>query len=93
MVFIPLYLMFFFSFLRLENIVPHSSASFDISRHLTREDLKFSDSFAIIIVKFAKTIQFRDRIAHISIPALPGSMLCPVTALENMLAYVTLITK
>ena len=40
-VFTALYLLGFFSFLRLSNMIPHSFCSFDISRHLARGDIIF----------------------------------------------------
>ena len=87
-VFTALYLLAFFSFLRLSNMVPHSFASFDLSRNLARGDIIFSHDIAIILVKCSKTIQCRDKIACIHIPVLPGSRLCPVTALKHMLLIV-----
>ena len=35
-VYVPLYLLAFFSFLRISNILPHSAAQFDSSRHLCK---------------------------------------------------------
>ena len=86
--FTALYLLAFFSFLRLSTMVPHSFRSFDISRHLARSDIIFSHDMAIILVKWSKTIQSRDKIAHIHIPVLSESRLCPFTALKCMLAIV-----
>ena len=83
-VFTALYLLAFFSFLRLSNMVPHSFCSFDISRHL-RGDIIFSHDMAMVLVKWSKTIQSRDKVARIHIPFLSGSRLCPVTALKRML--------
>ena len=40
--FTALYLLAFFSFLRLSNMVPHSFGTFDILRHLARGDIIFS---------------------------------------------------
>ena len=65
-------------------MVPHSFKNFDVSRHLARGDIIFSHDMAIILVKWSKTIQPRHKIAHV----LPGSKLCPVTALKHMLAIV-----
>ena len=86
--FTKLYLLAFVSFLRLSNMVSHSFSSFDISRHLARGDIIFSHDMVIILVKWSKTIQSRNKIAHIHITVLPGSRLCPVTALKCMLAVV-----
>ena len=83
-VFTTVYLLAFFLFMRLSNIVPHSRAQYDHTRHLARGDVIFSSTEAIILIKWSKTIQFRDRI----VPFLPGSSLCPVTALKAMIALV-----
>ena len=87
-VFTSLYLLTFFSFLRLSNMVPHSFKNFDVSRHLARSDIIFSHNMAIIFVKWSKTMQSRDEMARIHISVLHGSRLCPVTALKHMLAIV-----
>ena len=69
-------------------MVPHAKNGFDPSRHLARGDIIFSDNEAIVLVKWSKTIQSRDNVARVVIPKLPGSKLCPVTALSNMLHLV-----
>ena len=43
---------------------------------------------AIVLVKWSKTLQARDKMTKIHIPVLPDSRLCPVTALKHMLAVV-----
>ena len=53
------------------------------------EVIFLSHDMATILVKWTKTIQPRDKIARIQIPVLPGSKICPVTALKHMLAMVT----
>ena len=87
-IFLSVYLLAFFSFLRLSNMVPHAKNGFDPSRHLARGDVIFSDNEAIVLVKWSKTIQSRDKVVRVVIPKLPGSKLCPVTALSNMLRLV-----
>ena len=51
-VFKPLYLVVFFSFLRLSNVLPHSVASFDHTRQLARGDVIFGDSGAVLLLKW-----------------------------------------
>ena len=87
-VFTTVYLLAFFSFIRLSNIVPQSRAQYDHSRHLARGDVIFSSTEAIILIKWSKTIQIRDKVLTIRVPFLPGSSLCPVTALKAMIALV-----
>ena len=76
-----LYLFCFFSFLRLSNILPHSSTAFDIT---TRGDVIFGEKFATIIVKWSKTMQNRRETSTISISMLGKSALCPIAALQQM---------
>ena len=78
-----LYLLCFFSFLRLSNILPHSVNTFDITRQLCRGDLSFSPH-NVILIKWSKTMQDRQSVSTITIPALGCSPLCPVTALTAM---------
>ena len=73
----PLYLLSFFSFLRLSNILPHTSKTFDPTRQLCRGDLIFSKDSIVIIIKWSKTIQNRRDTATISVPSLGNSPLCP----------------
>ena len=87
-IFLSIYLLSFFSFLRLSNMVPHAKNGFDPSRHLARGDIIFSDNEANVLVKWSMTNQSRDKVACVVIPKLPGSKLCPVTALSNMLHLV-----
>ena len=83
-VFKALYLFCFFSFMRLSNILPHSSAQFDITRHLARGDLVFSKNMCTILIKWSKTMQNRKETTTINIPVLGVSQLCPVAALKTM---------
>ena len=83
-VFKALYLFTFFSFLRMSNILPHTTAQFDVTRHLARGDLIFSHQQCTVIIKWSKTLQDRKQSRMISIPHLGASILCPVQALQNM---------
>ena len=85
LMFKALYLLAFYSFLRLSNILPHSVSSFDSTRHLCVGDVIFADEYAIIMIKWSKTMQDRSKVASISIPALGSAIICPVSALTRML--------
>ena len=52
-VFTALYLLAFYSFLHLSNIVPHAFTGFDIPRHLARGDVIFGDSSAVLILEWS----------------------------------------
>ena len=85
-VFKALYLLPFYSFLRISNILPHTIRAFDPSRQSARGDVIFSDLGATIVVKWSKTIQKRKDIHTIAIPALGQSIFCPARALRTLLA-------
>ena len=79
-----LYLLCFFSVLRLSNILPHSVSTFDVKRQLCRGDLIFSTHNVVILIKWSTTMQNRRSVTTITIPALGSSPLCPVRALTAM---------
>ena len=84
-IFAALYLLAFYSFLCLSNIVPHSFMGFDLSRHLARGDIIFGDISAVVIIKWSKTNQLRDKVHYVTIPKSPQALLCPFLALKPML--------
>ena len=83
--FTTLYALAFFTFLRISNILPHSTVTFDPSRQLARGDIIFTDHGANILVKWSKTIQNRHDFHTVPIPVLGKSLLCPYTALKQLL--------
>ena len=87
-IFKAIYLLAFYSFLRLSNIVPHASSQFDPSRHLARGDVILGKSSGKIIIKWSKTIQTRDRVKIIDLPFLQHSPLCPIMALRVLLSLI-----
>ena len=83
-------LLAFMEYLCQNNFTPSNISNYLAGFIWPRGDIIFSHDIAIILVKWSKTIQFRDKIAHIHIPVLPGSRLCSVAALKRMLAIVPL---
>ena len=81
-----IFLMAFFGFLRISNIAPHSYSQFDPSRHLTPADITFKKSKMLVVIKWSKTMQTRDKIHIIVLPKLNQSILCPVRALKRALS-------
>ena len=79
-----LYSFAFFSFLRLSNILPHSAAAFDCTRHLCRGDVIVTDHGATILIKWSKTLQDRSQVRTIVVPTLGDSPICPVVLLKQM---------
>ena len=85
LIFKPLYLLCFFSFLRLSNILPHSASTFDHTRQLARADYIATNQGAILLIKWSKTLQNRKDIVIITIPLLGNTPLCPIAALDGMI--------
>ena len=83
-IFSALYLLAFFSVLRLSNILPHSIKLFDSTRQLCRGDIIFAPTHAVLIIKWSKTLQDRKTFATVTIPVLGQSIWCPVAALQTM---------
>ena len=84
-IFKALYLVAFFSFLRISNLVPHKIAAFSPLQQLTRGDVFFASPGLHILVKWTKTMQTRDSVKILKLPLLSHSPLCPVTAVKNLL--------
>ena len=76
----------FAGFLRQSNLAPKSAKAFDPTRHFTRGDVSVLPGSLRVRVKWTKTIQkYRDG-THVTLPAIPGRPLCPVSRYNNMLA-------
>ena len=84
-IFKALYLVAFFSFLRISNLVPHKITAFSPLEQLTRGDIFFAPPGLHILIKWTKTMQTRDMVKIIKLPALQASPLCPVRAVKNLL--------
>ena len=80
-----LFLVAFFSFLRISNLVPYASADChaDNAYFLKHQDVYFTASGAVLRVYRTKTIQFKQHVLDIPLPFIPNSILCPVTVLKK----------
>ena len=82
-IFKSIYLVAFFGFFRLSNLVPHSISQFSLLKHLTRGDIFFSPSYVLVLLKWSKTMQTNDQAKLIKLPVLNNG-LCPSRALKNV---------
>ena len=78
----------FFLFLRSSNLVPKSENSFDTTKQLTVDDIRMDGSAMLVSINWSKTIQSAERVLEIPLLAMPGSPLCPVTAVAQLLKSV-----
>ena len=86
------FLVAFFSFLRISNLVPYKLSEIGSSHacYLTLASVNFNARGVLLRIYKTKTLQFRERVLEIPLPFIPGSPLCPVTALRQYLASVSL---
>ena len=80
-VFWALFLTSFFSLARKSKLVQDAHG---YERLLKRQDVQQSDNGLVITFRWTKTIQCGQRLLQLPIPKIPGSLLCPVTAYNNM---------
>lgn len=71
--------------MRKSNLVVDSEALIN-PKVLLRSDLYFNGSFAHVTVRASKTIQLQECGFSLPLPRVPGSLLCPVSALLNHLS-------
>lgn len=97
MAFVAAALVAFFGFFRKANVCPvkdTSNPALDLSP-VRRNDFEFSSDSALVWVNLhkTKTIQFGQRILRVPLPAIPGSVLCPVTALRRLFSAVGIFRR
>ena len=87
-----LFLVAFFSFLRISSLVPYKLSEIGDPRacYLTPSSVTSTAQGVLLRITHTKTIQFREWVLEIPLPRIPGSPLCPVTALEEYLGSVQL---
>ena len=76
----------FFLLLRKCNLVPDSGNKFDPRRQLMVQDLQFEKDHIKVTLHWTKNSQFGNQALRFALPAIPGSKLCPVTALVTLIS-------
>ena len=76
----------FFLLLRKSNVVVDTLKDSTVNL-LQRSDLKFVKGEILVMLRWSKTNQFGESLVF-SLPQIPGSVLCPVTALTKMCGLV-----
>jgi hypothetical protein len=70
----------FLAMLRISNLAPLNSSSFDPHRHPRPGDLSISSGRLVFFLRWIKTLQRYNQTAHIPLFSIPGSPLCPLQA-------------
>ena len=76
----------FFLLLLKSNVVIDSLTDFDINKLLCREDISFHNNGVWVTLRWSKTNQFGEHL-NFSLPYIPGSVLCPTTALRKNVGF------
>ena len=78
---------------RKSHLLPIAPHLFDAQKQLTKADFKTFPWGTLIIIRWSKTIQFRERIVEIPLPLIPGSTLCPTSAIYNAFRFTAPISS
>ena len=88
-----IFLVAYFGFLRISNLVPSRSKHFDNTRNIMPGDIVIGTPGALVIVKWSKTMQHRDTVQIVQIPLLGSSGICPVKAVVALSNQHKLLTQ
>jgi len=78
----------FFTFFRKSTLLTKSHSMHDCRRDLCRNDVQFCKEGAVINVKYSKTMRDFTKTFPVPIPQIPGSHLCPASALIDLMQAV-----
>lgn len=78
----------FYLFLRKSNLVPEGKKSFDAQKQLTRGDIQVGENMVLVVIKWSKVIQYKEK--ELLLPLLPAKdiRICPVFWIKLMLRKV-----
>lgn len=77
----------FFGMFRKSHLLPTNKGRFDHTKQLTKSDIRVHHWGVLLIIRWSKTIQFRERVVQIPLPRIPDSPLCPTTAVMTALSF------
>ena len=77
----------FYGMFRKSHLLPTISSSFNPKKQLTKSDFKIYLGRSCYHIRWSKTIQFRERVIDIPLPRIPGSRLCPTSALYRAFSF------
>lgn len=81
-------LVMFYSFFRKSNVLPMSRSTYDSSKQMSRSLVMCYEDYLLVRVTWSKTIQYCQQTLYIPLSSVPGSILCPVAAYNNLLKAV-----
>ena len=78
----------FFLLFRKSNLVPDTQRGFDATKQLRYRDCVDTGQQMVVGIRWAKNEQFNRELLTFPLPKLPGSVLCPVTAIRRMASMI-----
>ena len=78
------FLLSFYAFLRISNLVPDKVSTFHSTKQLVWGYIVPDAKGALVYIKRAKNLQRYDQNHYVSIPIMPHSLLCPVLAISKL---------
>lgn len=80
-------LFLFFLMARLGNVLPGSTKT-ALHMYLLRDCIAQSPDGLLVTFRHTKTIQYGQRLLHLPLLPIPGSLLCPVSAYKRSLSFI-----
>ena len=80
------FLLSFYGFLRISNLVAATVSGFDVHRQLCRSDVSFSNSHVRVMLRWAKNLQKAEQSHVIFLPRMTNVYLCPYVTLSKLFA-------
>ncbi len=77
-----LFLLPFFGFFCISNLVPRTSIAFDATRNLARGDVILAKPGLQVLLKWSKTLQTCNVFKTVPLGTIPNSILCPVSTIS-----------
>ena len=80
-------------FARKSILVPTVKADLKEKKFLCHMDVQCIENILIVSMRWSKTIQFGERVLQTLLIAIPGSILCSVTAYKNICSAIKAISE
>ena len=80
------FLLSYYGFLRISNLVAATTTGFDVQRQLCRKDITFSSTHVRVMLRWAKNLQKAEQSHVVFLPKMSNVYLCPYVTLAKLFA-------
>ena len=77
----------FYGMFRKSHLLPTAPHLFNSKKQLTKGNFTICPCVTLITIRWSKTIQFRERVVEIPLPLIPGSSVCPTSAIGHAFRF------